>query len=112
MKTKLFSLAAATALMFATTAQADILSAVYGNTMRVETSDGQIVNYFFNEDQTFSTAGAIEMSGTWTLEGSTFCTTVDGETACNEIEERAIGDSWEEDDNAGGTRKVSLIEGR
>ena len=113
MKTTRLGLAAASVLMIASTsAFADPLSAVYGNTMRVERADGQIVNYYFNEDQTFSTEGAMEMSGTWTLEGMTFCTLVDGTELCNEIEERQLGDEWEEDDNAGGTRKVSLVEGR
>lgn len=113
MKTKRFALLAALALTLTSgSAFADLLTAVYGNTMRVEAADGGITNFYFNEDQTFSTEGAIEMSGTWTLEGSSFCTTVDGAEQCNEIEERKLGDEWEEDDNAGGTRKVSLVEGR
>ncbi len=113
MKTKRLGFMVAVALtVMSGSAFADPLSAVYGNTMRVETADGQIVNYYFNEDQTFSVEGAIEMDGTWTLEGSTFCTLVDGTEQCNEIEERQVGDKWEEDDNAGGTRKVSLVEGR
>ena len=113
MKKTIFSFSAALSIgLFSSVAFADPLSAVYGNTMQVETADGEIVNYFFNEDQTFSTDGATEMSGTWTLDGSTFCTTVDGETNCNEIEERAVGDTWQEDDNAGGVRTVTLVEGR
>ena len=113
MKMKLLGLTAALSFgVMAGTALADPLSAVYGNTMRVQTAEGEIVNFYFNEDKSFETTGALVMSGTWTLEGMTFCTLVDGETNCNEIEERQIGDEWVEDDNAGGTRKVTLVEGR
>ena len=106
------SLLAAAALLASTLpAFAGAMDGVFGNTLRVTYADGSVVDHYMNEDGTFSTDTGVE--GTWTLDELTLCITVDGNTNCGPIEEgRGIGAVWEEDDGQGGTRSVTIVEGR
>ena len=107
---KRLALVATTLAALAFSAHAGPADYAFGNTIRSEGADG-IVDYYVDEDGTFSTGGG--ETGTWSVDGAKICLTIGDSTSCGDLHEGAKpGDSWTEDDGAGGTRAVTLIEGR
>lgn len=93
----------------------ELMDSTYGNTVTVADTDGNVmVSYLFNEDGTFSMAAAdgSAADGTWTVDGTTLCVTLGEETNCSEIQDRDVGDSWEDTDEEGNTVVISIVEGR
>ena len=107
------ALATATATL-AAPAFADTMSATYGNTVSVTTADGSVVNYYMNEDGSFSmAAGDTTVDGTWRLDGDDICLTVGGEETCSPLDNsRSVGDTWEATDADGNTITLSIVAGR
>ncbi len=116
MKKLIGMLAAVSTLAFGSAALAnDLMQDTYGNTVTVADVEGNVVvSYYFNEDGTFSVTGmdGTTAEGTWTLEGTTLCSVIVGQTNCTEIEDRDVGDSWVETDDDGNTATISIVAGR
>lgn len=108
------ALAAATTIAGAALAN-DTLDATFGNTVTVTLGDGTAVNYYMNEDGTYSmTAGEATVSGTWTEADGQVCLTPEGgEEACSPlVDGKAVGDSWEGEGSDGSTITLTIVEGR
>lgn len=95
-----------------TDAQAEsIMDPFLENTLQVEATDGTITNIYFNADGTYHNSK--NESGTWTLEGDSFCSRPNGgEETCNTMTDRSVGDSWSETDPEGNQITLSIIAGR
>lgn len=98
-----FALAAATALA----APMDVLTQ---NTLVARSESGMEVRYHFNDDGTVhATAGAMHISGSWTVDASTglLCVTIESpqpssEPYCRPIDESlAVGAQWDDVDGNG-----------
>jgi len=108
------ALVAATLLAGAAFAN-DTMEATYGNTVAVTLGDGTVVNYYMNEDGTYSmTAGDATVNGTWTEGDGQVCLTPEGgEEACSPlVDGKAVGDTWEAEGSDGSTITLSIVEGR
>jgi len=116
MKKILSVLAAASVLTFGGAAYADnLMDDTFGNTVTIADAEGNVlVSYFFNEDGTFSMAGAdgSSVEGTWTLDGDNMCFTAGEQESCQEIDDRAVGESWTETQEDGSSITISIVEGR
>lgn len=101
MKT-IMTLAAAAAL-FSTAAVAadDPVASRYGNTTIITTADGHVVKIWYEADHTVTwMVGPITRKGTWALEGSNMCITLQDPPGgmpaktCNPFEVHKVGESW------------------
>ena len=116
MKKILSVLAAASVLTFGGAALAEnLMDDTFGNTVTIADGEGNVfISYFFNEDGTFSMAGAdgSSIEGTWTLDGDTLCYAASEQEECVEIDDRAVGESWTETQEDGSSITISIVEGR
>jgi hypothetical protein len=93
----------------------ELMDSTFGNTVTIAAADGTVVvSYHFNDDGTFAmtSADGLTTNGTWALDGTNLCVTVGEENSCSEIEDRNVGDSWDETDENGNTMTISIVEGR
>ncbi len=104
----------AAGIAFAAPAFADTMSATYGNTVTVTNAEGAVINYYMNEDGSFSmSAGETMAEGTWRIDGDNICLTVGGEETCSPLDNsRSVGDTWEAQDADGNTITLSIVAGR
>lgn len=100
----------------ASVVHADTVDVAIGNTIVVRYSTGEVVRYYFNEDQTFTaTWSEGEIAGTWEIRGEKICIDMgDGDVACDDYpKDKDVGDSWTEvDDDDGTTMTISIEAGR
>lgn len=111
----------AAALVFAATltsgaAFADTIQNGYGNTFVVTTADGGSLNYYFNQDGTFSatSGGQTIASGTYQVADGQLCVTAaGGQPACSAyVGDKNVGDTWSQTAGDGSTINVTLQAGR
>ena len=96
-------------------ANTNALEAVFNNTIKITSKDGEELIYF-NRDGTFTSSGPgpdQDSIGTWKIDGNKVCTkTKDAAESCGMIEPgRAVGDKWQHkigDD----TVTIEIVRGR
>lgn len=96
---------------------ADTIQNGYGNTFVVTTADGGTLNYYFNQDGTFSATanGQTVASGTYQVANGQLCvvTAAGGQPACSAyVGDKNVGDSWSQTAGDGSTIGVELRAGR
>lgn len=112
-------LAAALALGAALTAGAafaDTIQNGYGNTFVVTDTDGTVVRYHFNADNTFTGTlpDGAQVSGTFEVTNGQLCLTpAGGERGCTAyVGDKNVGDTWTQNGTDGGQITVTLQAGR
>ena len=89
----------------------DLLAGSFGNTTTMTYADGSVVEFYFDEDGTFSTDTGI--GGSWSLDGVTLCLSNEGESRCGEWGgPYSAGDTWQQNDPDGNLMTVTITDGR
>lgn len=114
MKKLWFGLAAV--VLFAVPALAETVDNTYTNTLLATNAKGETSSWLINADNTFKITGADgkEIAGSWKIAGDKFCITPTGgkEDCFTYVTGKNVGDSWDVQNSAGETVKVSIKAGR
>jgi hypothetical protein len=116
---KIFWLSAAVAMFAAASAIAGTIDNTYGNTLVATDAKGATSSWFIDADSTYKikTADGQMLAGKWKIAGDKFCTTPDApagaaESCFSYVDGKSVGDSWDVQNAAGETLKVSIKTGR
>lgn len=114
MKTLWLGLAAA--VLFAVPASAETVDNTYSNTLLATNAKGETLSWLLEPDNTFKITGpdGKAVTGAWKIAGDKFCITPTGgaEDCFTYVLGKNVGDSWDVQNSAGETVKVSIKAGR